>query len=99
MFEADGFDMDMDGDLEEAEDAAALQAVDAGVAAAAAAAAAGSAGAGHLLKETTARDLRLQQRKVFNLKRKFADLTAQIEGAVCEVRQQQQQHSTSSSRG
>eukprot|EP00879_Flechtneria_rotunda_P017076 GHRR01017883.1.p1 GENE.GHRR01017883.1~~GHRR01017883.1.p1 ORF type:complete len:524 (+),score=268.80 GHRR01017883.1:1000-2571(+) len=38
-------------------------------------------------QEPTEREQRLQQRKRFNLKRKFADLTAQMEGALCEVRQ------------
>jgi hypothetical protein len=28
----------------------------------------------------------VQQRVLFTLKRKFADLTAQIEGSLCEVR-------------
>lgn len=37
-------------------------------------------------KQPTAHDIRVKQRQAFNLKRKFADLTAQIEGALCEVR-------------
>jgi hypothetical protein len=68
-------DSDMDMDAADEQDGAAAQA---GAADGAADAAAG-------LQEPSERVLRLKQRKVFNLKRKYAELTAQVEGALCEV--------------
>ncbi|KAF6253486.1 hypothetical protein COO60DRAFT_416932 [Scenedesmus sp. NREL 46B-D3] len=65
-------DVDMDAADEQEEAAAAAGAADG---------AGGAAAAG-----LQPRVLRLKQRKVFNLKRKFAELTAQVEGALCEAR-------------
>jgi hypothetical protein len=39
-----------------------------------------------LLQERRMQDKRSKQKRVWTLKRKFGELTTQIEGAICEVR-------------